>query len=88
LPASRCNFANVTVNGQNLGVYVNVEEIKEPMLARQFTNTTGNLYEGVLSDFRPQFVNTFEKKTNEDDPSRADLDAFYTCWAVEGIIGY
>lgn len=75
VPASRCNFANVTVNGQNLGVYVNVEDIKEPMLARHFPNTTGNLYEGALSDFRPQYVNTFEKKTNEDDPSRADLDA-------------
>jgi len=112
VPASRCNFANVTVNGQNLGVYVNVEDIKEPMLARHFSNITGNLYEGALSDFRPQFVNTFEKKTHEDDPSRADLDAlvaalalpddqllaalaplvdldaFYTYWAVEGLIGH
>jgi hypothetical protein len=112
VPASRCNFANVTVNGQNLGVYVNVEEIKQPMLARHFTDTTGNLYEGALSDFRPQFVNTFEKKTNTDDPSHADLDAlvtalalpddqllaalaplvdldaFYTYWAMEGLIGH
>jgi hypothetical protein len=112
VPASRCNFANVTVNGQDLGVYVNVEDIKEPMLARHFTDITGNLYEGALSDFRPQFVNTFEKKTNEADPSRADLDAivaalalpdeqllaaleplvdldaFYTYWAVEGLIGH
>jgi len=112
LPASRCNFANVTVNGQNLGVFVNVEEIKEPMLSRFFPDVSGNLYEGALSDFRPQFVNTYERKNNEDDPSRADLDAiaaalalpdeqlvaalaplvdldaFYTYWAVEGLIGH
>lgn len=43
VPASRCNFANVSVNGQGLGVYVNVEDIKEPMLARHFPNITGNL---------------------------------------------
>ena len=30
LPASRCNFAQVTVNGDYLGVYVNVEGIKKP----------------------------------------------------------
>jgi hypothetical protein len=112
LPASRCNFAHVTVNGQDLGIYVNVEEIEPEYLARYFADTTGNVYEGALSDFRPTFVNTFEKKTNEEDPDRSDLDAivaalqlpdgdllaaleplvdldaFYTYWAIEGIIGH
>ncbi|MGH7555173.1 MAG: CotH kinase family protein, partial [Longimicrobiales bacterium] len=76
LPASRCNFANVTVNGLNLGVYVHVEEIEEqPYLGRYFANTTGNIYEGTLSDFRTTFVNTFERKNNEENPSQADLAA-------------
>ncbi|HTO08299.1 MAG TPA: CotH kinase family protein [Myxococcota bacterium] len=75
LPSSRCNFARVTVNGQYLGVYVNVEEIEQPYLARYFPNTSGNVYEGTLSDFRPTFQNTFEKKTNESDPNQADIAA-------------
>ena len=36
LPASRCSFAQVTVNGRDLGIYVNVEEVNRPDLARSF----------------------------------------------------
>ncbi len=75
IPSSRCNFANVTVNGVNMGVFVNVEEIKLPMLARHFNDTSGNLYEVTASDFDPAWVNTFERKTNEGDLDRSDLDA-------------
>ncbi len=75
LPASRCNHATVTVNGAKLGVYVNVEPVKKRMLAHFFTDTTGNLYEGQLSDLRPGFSATYEKKTNADSPDRGDLDA-------------
>ncbi len=74
VPASRCNFARVRVNGQDLGIYVNVEGVNKPMLRRHFTSDTGNLYEGALSDFRPTWTLTFDKKTNETTPS-TDLDA-------------
>ena len=36
LPSPRCNFATVTVNGKELGLYIHLEEIKEPFLARHF----------------------------------------------------
>jgi hypothetical protein len=75
VPASRCNFAHVTVNGQDLGLYVHVEAIKKPMLRRHFASDEGNLYEGTLSDFREGWLGTFEKKTNESDPARPELDA-------------
>lgn len=75
IKSSRCNFATVSVNGTDLGVFVNVEGIKEPFLARNFGDDTGNLYEGALSDFRTTWVNTFEKKTNESSSGAADLDA-------------
>lgn len=112
VPASRCNFALVTVNGAPLGVYVHVESIKEPFLERHFADFNGNLYEGTLSDFRPVWIDTFEKKTNVADLDRSDLervrlaleapdadlvaaldpvvdlDAFYTYWALEGILGH
>ena len=74
-PASRCNFATVSVNGRNLGLYVHVEEIKAPFLARHFATTEGNLYEGTVSDFTPEFRGTIEKKTNEDADDWSDIDA-------------
>ena len=75
LPAPRCNFATVTVNGENLGLYVHVEEMKKPFLARHFDNADGNLYEGTVSDFSPEYRGTIEKKTNEDEDDWSDVDA-------------
>ena len=74
-PAPRCNFATVSVNGKELGLYVHVEEIKPPFLARHFESAEGNLYEGTVSDFTPDYRGTFEKKTNEDEADWSDVDA-------------
>ncbi len=74
-PASRCNFATVTVNGAALGLYVHVEEIKKPFLARHFDDNDGNVYEGNVSDFTPIYRGTIEKKTNEDEDDWSDIDA-------------
>ncbi len=70
VPAPRCNFAHVTVNGQNLGLFSNVESIKKRFLARHFSDNDGCLYEGTLSDFREGWTATFEAKTNQDAPGR------------------
>ncbi len=75
VPAPRCNFARVTVNGKYLGIYSHVEPIGKPFLLRHFANSDGNLYEGIRSDFRPVWVQTFQKKTNKKNPSRSDLEA-------------
>ena len=75
LPSPRCNFATVTVNGKDLGLYVHVEEIKAPFLARHFDSAEGNLYEGTVSDFTLEYRGTFEKKTNEDEGDWSDADA-------------
>lgn len=75
VPASRCNFAHVTVNGADLGVYVHIEPVGKRLLRRHFSDDTGNLYEGQLSDFRTGWSATYEKKTNEMDPDRSDIDA-------------
>lgn len=74
LPAPRCNFATVSVNNQDLGLYIHVEEIKPPFLARHFESAEGNLYEGTVSDFRPGWRGTFEKKTNEEENNWLDID--------------
>jgi hypothetical protein len=75
LPAPRCNFARVTVNGKYLGVYSHVEAITAPFLKRNFGDAGGNLYEGQLSDFRPGWVKTFERKNHKSVIGRPDLDA-------------
>ena len=74
-PAPRCNFATVSVNGKDLGLYVHVEELKAPFLARHFESTEGNLYEGTVSDFTPTYRGTIEKKTNENAADWSDIDA-------------
>lgn len=75
VPASRCNFARIEVNGKDLGVYVNVEPVQEPFLARHFSSDAGNLYEGTLSDFREGWTGTFSKETNDTIDDRSDIQA-------------
>lgn len=62
IPAPLCNFASVTVNGEDLGTYINVEDMKTDYFDRAW-NGRGNLYEGTMSDFLPELTGTFEKKT-------------------------
>ena len=78
VPAPRCHFAHVSVNGQALGVYAHVEAIRKPFLRRHFADDEGHLYEGTLSDFRPEFVGTFEQKTDEEAPYRLPLERIAT----------
>ncbi|WP_438014214.1 CotH kinase family protein [Sorangium sp. So ce315] len=75
LPASRCSFAHVTVNGEDLGIYAHVEPVGKRLLKRHFQDASGDLYEGQVSDFREGWTATYEKKTNKDDPDRSELDA-------------
>jgi hypothetical protein len=82
VPAPRCSFAHVSVNGTSLGVYVNVEPVKKPFLARHFGNDTGNLYEGSgLTDFRADMLANFEKKTNVAQPLSDQLTLLTTLLA-------
>ena len=75
VPAPRCNFARVTVNGRELGIYAHVEPVKKRFLARHFEDNEGRLYEGTLSDYRDGWSGTFEAKTNKTDPDRSDIEA-------------
>ena len=75
LPAPRCNFATVAVNGENLGLYAHVESMKTAFLERNFSDPSGNLYEGTVSDFRPKWRGTLQKKTNEAEADWSDIDA-------------
>lgn len=82
IPAPRCNFAHVTVNGMNLGLFANVESMKKPFLRRHFADDEGVLYEGTLSDFRDGWLGTFEQKTNKTMPSTTAIDELYQALRV------
>ena len=73
VPASRCNFAHVHVNENDMGIYANVEPIKKLMIQRLFGDDSGNLYEGTVSDIRTDFDVRVEKKTNEDESDWSDV---------------
>lgn len=77
LPAPRCAFAHVTVNGADLGVYSNVESISKQFLTRAFGDDTGNLYESG-GDFGPGGTGGFQPKQDESMPDCSDLDAVVT----------
>jgi hypothetical protein len=75
LAAPRCNFATVKVNGQDLGLYSNVESVKKRFLARHFADNEGDLYESMWGDFRDDWLVTYEEKTSSTDTSRAKIKA-------------
>ena len=74
IPAPRCSFAHVTANGDDLGVYVNVEPVKKDFLRWAFDgDDDGDLYEGTLSDFRVGWTQTYEPDTEDTDPTRVPI---------------
>jgi spore coat protein CotH len=74
VPAPRCSFARVSVNGEDLGVYSNVESVTPRMLERWFDDGKGSLYEGTASDVRPGWSATYEQKNDDLVGDRSDLD--------------
>jgi hypothetical protein len=80
LVASRCSLAHVRVNGTSLGIYSNVESIKDPFLVRNYGDSTGNLYEGSVGDFRENWIGVIEKKNNNDS---SDLQAIKAALEIE-----
>lgn len=72
LPASRCSFAHVVVNGEDLGIYSNVESIGKDFLARHFADNSGRLYESG-GEFAPGQTGRFQPKVNKPAPDCSDL---------------
>ena len=75
LPAPRCAFAHVKVNGKSLGVYSHVESVKKHFLEREFGSKEGALYESTIVDFQPGWVNAFELKSGNDEAGRQKITA-------------
>jgi len=67
VPASRSNHAVVTVNGQPYGLYANVEEPKDPLMARYFPNPSGSVYTIHYADFVGADLTGFQLQDGPDD---------------------
>jgi hypothetical protein len=75
VPASRTGFAYLRVNGEDFGVYLDIETLDETALARLYgAGNTLHLYEGEFgADVDAEGVPKFE--IDEGEESRADLEA-------------
>ncbi|NCG18118.1 MAG: hypothetical protein GWP91_03790 [Rhodobacterales bacterium] len=73
IPSPRCNFAHVTVNGEDLGIYSHIEAVKRDFLRQHYSSDDGHLYEGTLSDFRTEWLGTLDAKTDSTDVTKAPL---------------
>jgi hypothetical protein len=67
VPASRANHATVTMNGQLLGLYSQVEEPRAQMLSRFFTDSSGPQYTIHYADFDPRYLTGFDPQSGPDD---------------------
>jgi hypothetical protein len=58
--ASRCNYATVTLNGQNWGLYANLESADDRWVKRRFEDASGNFWStgNGYADFRPEWFDT------------------------------
>jgi len=73
VPAARCNHAQLVINGDDYGLYANVEAVHKRMIARWFEDTEGSMWELADSDFREGYISTFEHEMGEDD--RTSIEA-------------
>ncbi len=70
VPAPLCSYAQVTVNGKNLGIYSHVESIGRPLLKREFEDDEGTLFEGTVTDFYEGWERSFERKVGKKSIGR------------------
>jgi spore coat protein CotH len=77
LPAPRANLAWVVVNGEDYGLYINVETEDKTLLGRWFDDDEGNLYEEMGAELVPGNEGQFELETNEALDDRSDLTALF-----------
>ena len=69
VPAPRCTFTRVQLNGRDLGLYVLAEGINRDFLSRFFDKSKGNLYEGDARDV----TDKLNKDSGDERKDQADL---------------
>lgn len=67
IPASRCNHALISINGEARGLYANVETVKTRMVSRWFPDHSGRLWGMTDVDFVAADVPRFELREGIED---------------------
>ncbi len=67
VPAPRCGFAHLTVNGEDYGVYANVEAVDDHFVTRTVGDDDVPLFEGTLSDLREGWSATYDLDSDSAD---------------------
>ncbi len=83
VPAPRAALANVTVNGDDLGVYSHIDSIRDMFLIEAFGSREGTLYEGTVVDFYDDWAGGFERKSGSRKSGLARLTALITALDIE-----
>ena len=80
LPSMEVGYVNLFLNGENWGLYLNVEQVNKDFYQKWFFDNSGNAYKGdPIGDLRWQgnepdpYKLKYEKKTNEDEDDWTDL---------------
>ena len=69
VPASRCNHAWVTMNGQPMGLYATVEQPRGQLMAYSFPDSSGGVYTINYADFAPAYLGNFQYDDGAMDTS-------------------
>ncbi|MCP4500751.1 MAG: hypothetical protein GY822_12390 [Deltaproteobacteria bacterium] len=72
VPSPSCNFAHVIQQGEDMGIFVNVEPIRGDFLLRNFNDDTGGLLEGAITDFHVDYLQSFQIKQTPDEAELRD----------------
>jgi hypothetical protein len=86
VPASRSNYARLTLNGKNIGIYVNVERIDRTFIENRLGDAKGELYKvhdggpgadlSHVGDDPLLYAKTFEVKMGKSRAQLGDLVSF------------
>jgi spore coat protein CotH len=79
LAAPCANNARVVVNGAYYGLFTNIEKVDSEFLERNFEDPNGNLYK------RAGGGSGWDKKTNEEDPSEADVEQLNAASTIDEL---
>lgn len=86
VPAPRSNLARVVVNGEDLGVYGNVESIRKTFIKRHFGDAKGDLYENVENaDLTTNLMHRIVHKWGKSD-GPVELKNLVTVLEMPGLV--
>ena len=84
LPAPRTAWMRLRVNGEDWGLYLNVESVDDTFLSRWWADPSGRMYEGKYGDdFTIGEEASFEYDEGPEIEDRSDLTAVATLLAEE-----